>query len=406
MKNPLYKTLFSALFMAALLCACKGNVQPDNSLQITENDLIRLDGSFDDNFLDSWDYIILDDQPDAFLATADATFYDDGLYFIFSGKYSNQPQIKVFDSAGHYLNDIGHVGRARNEYIRINNIAIDTYRNEIIVHDNYSNAIKRYNFKGEFLGQTTLALTEMTDGLYGTELLKCLSDGRLLKKGFLHLLPSHEYYMVRPDGTNDAPFRKTEYHLYCDMNPIEYLNHAGDMPTVELTDAYSDYTSDTTYLLRVLDNHIYRIAGNTEECLANLNFIPEIPDKVKYNFDSETDCDKYLGSSIPNYFHDMKDYLHIWFYYDNEYLYEKSTSKVYQMKHDTLHVSVPNLRTENVYGNTIIGCVEHWDIQEKNSQMDSKDYDHRYSPQLEAFYRKIRNCENPVIVRIHYKNKQ
>ena len=74
------------------------------------------------------------------------------------------------------------------------------------------------------------------------------------------------------------------------------------------------------------------------------------------------------------------------------------------MKHDTLHVSVPNLRTENVYGNTIIGCVEHWDIQEKNSQMDSKDYDHRYSPQLEAFYRKIRNCENPVIVRIHYKS--
>lgn len=51
MNKTLYKLLFAAFFTALILCACKNNVQPDNSLQITKDDVIHLDGAFNDN---SW----------------------------------------------------------------------------------------------------------------------------------------------------------------------------------------------------------------------------------------------------------------------------------------------------------------------------------------------------------------
>lgn len=42
MKKTLYKLLFAAFFTALILCACKNNVQPDNSLQITKDSGNRL----------------------------------------------------------------------------------------------------------------------------------------------------------------------------------------------------------------------------------------------------------------------------------------------------------------------------------------------------------------------------
>ena len=52
----------AAILSALLLCSCKSNVSTDSSLQITKDDVIHLEGSFDDNFLDSWDYILLEDD--------------------------------------------------------------------------------------------------------------------------------------------------------------------------------------------------------------------------------------------------------------------------------------------------------------------------------------------------------
>jgi hypothetical protein len=36
--------------------------------------------------------------------------------------------------------------------------------------------------------------------------------------------------------------------------------------------------------------------------------------------------------------------------------------------------------------------------------IDSKDYDHRYTPEVEAFYRKVKDCTNPPIIIAHYKS--
>jgi len=91
---------------------------------------------------------------------------------------------------------------------------------------------------------------------------------------------------------------------------------------------------------------------------------------------------------------------------ENEYMYEKATSKMYQFTRDLQHRITPDLNKITIYGNTIVGCVSLEEIISINEEMDGKDYNHRFSPDVEAFYRKVRNCENPVIVRIHYKSQK
>ena len=123
---------------------------------------------------------------------------------------------------------------------------------------------------------------------------------------------------------------------------------------------------------------------------------------MKCDYDYETD-DKYHGRSIPNFFLDMKDYLYIWYYYDNEYVFEKSTSKMYHITHDSLHVSVPETAAMTICDNTIIGNAEDYYVREAIKHMDSPDYDHRYTPEVEAFYRKVSESDCPAIIIAHYK---
>ena len=75
---------YLAAFLSALLvCSCKNNATNDDCLQITKHDVIELEGSFDDNYLESWDYILLDDDNlDGILGNNYRVQYDDGLYFL------------------------------------------------------------------------------------------------------------------------------------------------------------------------------------------------------------------------------------------------------------------------------------------------------------------------------------
>ena len=49
--------LFAAVTAIAFLYSCKTKVSDEIVPQITEDDLIELDGDLDDNFLSSWEYI-------------------------------------------------------------------------------------------------------------------------------------------------------------------------------------------------------------------------------------------------------------------------------------------------------------------------------------------------------------
>ena len=395
------------MLTTSLLCACKSNIQSGGIMQITKDDVIHMDGTLEDNFMKSWEYILLDESTDALLGTInDPIRYDDGLFFIHSDM-DKASTIKVFDRYGHYLNDIGRIGRAHNEYLSLDNWNLDTHRNEVLIvnGDGYDGmaTIKRFDYQGNFLGLTRI---DSIGKEYVTVngFAKCLSDGSLLMKDHMHSFPTYDYFIIHPDGSASPLFEMSEYHqMHALIDPAVIRQPGGLSKKENMNWGYEvisgvfNLHSDTTYLTRALDNHIYRICGDRADCIAELTFIPNPPEKFKKGLDFEEDTDPYSTF----YFLDMKDYLRMG-YTDGMYLFDKSTSKLYHTDHDAINTSFPDTRILSVCNNDLIGFVDDFFISDALELMDSPDYDHRYTPEVEAFYRKAKNCGNPPIVIAHY----
>ena len=375
--------LFAIVGAVTALCSCDRTV-PDNSLQIIQDDVIELDGSFDENFLSGWDYIALDGKETDALISGDVSkvLYDDGLYFI--SCFNNGGQIKVFDSDGHYLNDISRKGRARNEYLYLEIWTIDRNRNEVLIatqeNDEGPVTIKKFNYQGEYLGQSQTA--PITDRNIFGHIAKCLSDGTLLVENGIRALPVLYYYYVPQNGPLRYPIEMTDK----DFGQLSELVETYGVSSL-VNEGYFNPLTDTTYLVRILDNHIYRLTENGTECVANLAFRPN-PDNIK----------KF---SRPSDFRDMKDYLYI-SYFEYNCVFEKSTSKVYVVNRKSRKRMLPDYCECSLYGNDMIACVDVDEITRENEYIESDDYDHKFSPELEDFYRKVKGHGNPVIFIAHY----
>lgn len=395
------------LFICAtlsLLFSCKSE---------TDNDVIRLDGTFDDNFLESWEYIILeDDNLDAELGIINQGIqYDDGLFFVHSSSYDNynNTTIKVFDRSGHYINNIGRIGRGRNEVLTLEKWILDRDNNEVLIAQSFGHpstvTIKRYDYSGNYLGQTVT--DTLSDNCIMMDIAKMTSDGTLIiQDNIIHNNPSHDYFNINKDGSISTPLDLQEYHLnqsfFFDISEFSMSgeitndNSGGKQTAIGIFNQYSD----TTYVIRKMDNHIYRLYGDKSECIAKLSFIPDAPENMKKGI--EMDDDEFYSYCLGN-FMDMKDYMYIGNYEDN-YIFEKGTSKIFRIDPDTVHARFPYHRVSSVYGNDIIAFVDDFLIKEALERINSKYYDHRYSPEVEAFYRKVKDCSNPPIIIGHYKN--
>ena len=269
------------LFICAtlsLLFSCKSE---------TDNDITRLDGTFDDNFLESWEYIILEeDNPDAMLGEVgdinQEIRYDDGLFFICS-ESNRTSSIKVFDRTGRYLNDIGRIGRGRNEVLSHDFWTLDINRNEVLIAQSagYPSTvtIKRYDYTGKYLGQTQTE--SLGENCLLRDLAKVTSDGTILiQDNLVHPAPTHEYYNIRKDGSI-SPF--------LDLNGC-HMNQPGVDFNMQTREVKADMTvgrttltavfnpcSDTTYVIRKMDNNIYRLYGDNAECVTRMTFLPDAP---------------------------------------------------------------------------------------------------------------------------------
>lgn len=392
------------LFICAtlsLLFSCKSE---------TDKTVIRLDGTLDDNFLESWEYVILeDDNPDALLGVINPNIrYDDGLFFICSEE-DRSSSIKTFDRNGHYMNIVCRTGRAGNECLSLKSWTLDTYNNQVVVtiSNGYcgSVSIKRFDYQGNYLGQTE------TDTLGATcilgHVIKCTADGTLLiEDNRIHSVPTHEYFNIHKDGSISALTELSEYRTNGVLvDPTSFFQTGvwkADLESGNSTIylAVSNPHCDTSYVTRKFDNGIYRICGDRSELVAELPFIPEASEAIGkvIRLEDNTDIDPYQIS----YYMDMKDYLYME-YLGEEYMFEKATSNVYEMTFDTINALCPFHVYGSVYGNDVISSVDFDDIKEALERMDSKSYDHRYSPEVEAFYRRVKDCSNPPIIIAHYK---
>ncbi len=392
------------LFICAtlsLLFSCKSE---------TNTSVIHLDGTLDDNFLESWEYILLeDDNPDALLGDVKPNIgYDDGLFFICS-EADMSSSIKVFDRNGRYINNICCTGRAGNECLSLNSWTLDTYNNQVVVaiSNGYcgSVSIKRFDYRGNYLGQVE-SDTLGANCIFG-HIVKCTADGTLLiEDNRIHSKPSHEYFNIHSDGSISALQDLSEYHTDGVMADMKSFFETGVMKpdyesgnsTVYL--AASNPYSDTSYVVRKFDNGIYRICGDRSELITELPFIPQAPEAIRkvIRMEDNTDINPYQIA----YCKDMKDYVYME-YNKAEYLFEKATSNVYKMDFDTINALCPFHVYGSVYGNDLISSVDFYRMREVLERINSKDYDHRYTPEVEAFFRKAKDCTNPPIIIAHYK---
>lgn len=392
------------LFICAtlsLLFSCKSE---------TDTDITRLDGTFDDNFLESWEYIILEeDNPDAMLGEVNQEIrYDDGLFFIYSE--ADKTSIKVFDRTGRYLNDIGRIGRGRTEVLSHDFWTLDINRNEVLIAQSagYPSTvtIKRYDYTGKYLGQTQTE--SLGENCLLRDLAKVTSDGTILiQDNLVHPAPTHEYYNIRKDGSISPFLDLTECHMNqpgIDLNLFMQTREAKADMTVGRTtlDGVFNPCSDTTYVIRKMDNNIYRLYGDKAECITKMSFLPDAPDRFRNGGFDDWDLDEEFYSYSIGFFMDMKDYMYIG-NYEDIYIFNKADSKMFRMDPDTIHAKLPNHRFISVYGNDIISCVDVFLIKDELEFINNKDYDHRYTPEVEAFYRKVKDCTNPPIIIAHYK---
>ena len=393
------------LFICAtlsLLFSCKSE---------TDTDITRLDGTFDDNYLESWEYIILEeDTPDTMLGEVNQEIrYDDGLFFIYSE--ADKTSIKVFDRTGRYLNDIGRIGRGRTEVLSHDFWTLDINRNEVLIAQSagYPSTvtIKRYDYTGKYLGQTQTE--SLGENCLLRDLAKVTSDGTILiQDNLVHPAPTHEYYNIRKDGSISPFLDLTGCHMNqpgIDLNLFMQTREAKADMTVGRTtlDGVFNPCSDTTYVIRKMDNNIYRLYGDKAECITKMSFLPDAPDRFRNGGFDDWDLDEEFYSYSIGFFMDMKDYMYIG-NYEDIYIFNKADSKMFRMDPDTIHAKLPNHRFISVYGNDIISCVDVFLIKDELEFINNKDYDHRYTPEVEAFYRKVKDCSNPPIIIGHYKN--
>lgn len=407
MRHSIILSAAALAFVATtMLCGCKESTQSDNAIRITKDDVISLDGTFDDNYLDSWEYILLEESPESVIGSVERIRYDDGLFFVHDNMNS-ETTIKVFDRSGRFLNNIGRLGRARNEYLNLDHWDLDVFRNEVHVinGDGYAGttSIKRYDYKGNFLGVTnldTIGKEFVTVNGYA----KCLSDGSFLMNDPMHSFPTHEYFILHPDGDAVSLFDLPEFYTLGSLADFEdiitgnYNNGEKMTLGVRYVAGFFNPFSDTTYLMRRMDNRIYRIYQDKAEPVAQLTFIPEPPAKLKKGLNMGEDISEYTVSL----FYDMQDHLRFG-YKENDYVFDKATNRVYLLDIDNRELFPTTSVLTVMAGNDVIGVVASHIIRHALEFMDSKDYDHSYTPQVEAFYRKVKDCQNPPIVIAHYK---
>lgn len=395
---------FAALSALAFLISCKNNESRNDVLQIT--DVIELEGRVEDHFLSSWEYIVLDDKDINAAVPGDVNDiqYDDGLFFIGGGDRGGF--IKVFDRNGHYLNDIGRVGRARNEFIQLRQWTIDRYKKEVLIAnlESYEGpvTIKKFDYQGNYLGQ--LETDSIRDGNPFGSIEKCLSDGTLLIQNGVTYIPVYDFYYVPQNGPVRFPLEMKEHHIpsaggYSVQEVKQELKSLGTYGVrIAASRSYLNPLTDTTYIVRILDNHIYRLTENGADCVADMAFFPPITEKDIKNYNPDDGMSPLIAYEVV----DFMDYMWLWYPSRGDYLYEKSTSKMYHFDRES-PILLPDYREMCIYGNDKIICVDNGIISRHIETIESPDYDHRYSPQVEDFYRKVRDCENPVIVIAHYK---
>ena len=138
------------------LCGCensKKNKSEENFDFIPSNRVTRLEKiTFDDNrFIDSCTFVALESSLKALIGYISQMTVYNNRYYILDGQ---RMQLKVFDSAGNFLLNIGSKGNGAEEYLSIGAFVINEKDNKICLFDPACSSVHEYRLDGHFIKST------------------------------------------------------------------------------------------------------------------------------------------------------------------------------------------------------------------------------------------------------------
>lgn len=217
-----------------------------------------------DVMTDNRTYIFLDDKDiDASVCEINRVIIDDGKLFISystgTGRYNEDQNISVFDMEGRFINKISRVGRARNEYVRLESWCLDTDHKQVIINDAF-NTIKRFAYDGEYVSSLPLGDYDVWSVMY--------VNGHVYGNMLMPNDKADDILEIKADGTFVPllPFRG----LYDDKN----------RPCIGSSRQYIASDLKEFYHLRLFDNILYKIDGDKADTCKMFDFMVPAVDKA------------------------------------------------------------------------------------------------------------------------------
>lgn len=144
------KILFVLLVLTNLISSCSRDIGVNNCRIVKMHDLIEKDlGKHLDEIFPHKRFIILDTLAKEYPYLINKLLYRNDKLFIHND-YAGNSELLVYDDNGGFLFKVGDRGRARNEYIGVDDFDVND-KNEIFINDISGRKILKFNEKGEFV---------------------------------------------------------------------------------------------------------------------------------------------------------------------------------------------------------------------------------------------------------------
>ncbi len=227
--------LFFCIF---IVCSCKVN---ESNFVINDENTCHVEQSEFDKMFKSVSVIPLETTEECVVLNIKKLYEKSGNIYILSESSSGQTALYRFDNKGHFLNRIGRIGNARNEYNKINTFFV--HEDEVYIIDSNKRNIIRYSSDG-----TCIDVIELG------EMLQFVNDAILLGNGKTLLLAyginfneSHPLYKLIDIETGDIIWElNTRYKANGNFpHSMHVMSTYGQSPLLTLPIDKTIYTLDT-----------------------------------------------------------------------------------------------------------------------------------------------------------------
>ena len=221
---------FTALVCFLFLFSCEQDTEIGADLllvkrsQISEVDRIVYN---DTSYIDSCVFVLLETSVESIVGEVTQLQTFDGNYFILD---KQTRKVKVFDSTGKYLFDVGTIGGGPGEYTSINAFVVNPIEQKIALFDPMRTAVHEYTLNGVFLQTVTHHQREFSHFqrlIYAGDVIYCFSGINWQENTTFSVISSNDYsvqdrirqYPVKPNqqlgfSPMDNPFSLVDESLY------------------------------------------------------------------------------------------------------------------------------------------------------------------------------------------------